>query len=329
MRHTWMKNGAISLVFGLTALAGCGSETSSTPDPATSEENLALFQPYLALGDSVAFGYNPVDYAAHPTQLWRFTGYPELIGLAPIPTANASCEGETSFSFLDASSPFDNGCHNDWRAHNYPLHVTYASASQSQLDYAVKYLLAHPSTKTVSVGIGANDLLILQDNCSNPATNPTLLACIGAGHAPADCVNACIAADLQSPTGTLAKAANNLATIIGTLRAVYSGQIVLVTYYTNNYANPNDPNLLAIAGLDMVEVQVAQAFGIDVAKGFSTFGAIAKLSGGDPCAAGLLYKLADGTCDKHPSAFGQSVLAAAVAAAVPAASVNASDPTTF
>jgi hypothetical protein len=79
-------------------------------------------------------------------------------------------------------------------------------------------------------------------------------------------------------------------------------------------------------------VQVAQAFpqwNLSIAKGFSSFGSLATLlGGGDSCKAGLLYKLPDGTCDVHPSRFGHSVLATAVANAVPASSIeiNASPP---
>jgi hypothetical protein len=38
--------------------------------------------------------------------------------------------------------------------------------------------------------------------------------------------------------------------------------------------------------------------------------------GGDPCAAGLLIKLPDGTCNIHPSPAGHLLLAQAIEAAV-------------
>ena len=55
---------------------------------------------YLALGDSVAFGFNPL---LNPTQTSQFVGYPEL--LVPgvdLELTNAACPGETSASFVSA-----------------------------------------------------------------------------------------------------------------------------------------------------------------------------------------------------------------------------------
>jgi hypothetical protein len=292
-------------------IGGCGGEVPA-PDE-QSQQDLKLLKNYLALGDSVAFGYNPEAYANHPFDISAFTGYPEVIALAPIPVANASCEGETSTSFLNVAAP-DKGCHSD-RAKGYALHVKYASQTQSQLEFALAYLKTHPATATVSVGIGANDLLILQDNCT-AAHYPDIAAiqqCVSDGAVP-----------------TILNAASNLGTILGAIRqSGYTGQLVVVTYYSLQYSDATDLNLRSIYGLDQALVTVAQdpRLGASVAKGFTAFGAIAKLAGGgDSCKAGLLYRMADGTCDKHPSAFGQSVLAAAVAAAVPAASNNLADP---
>jgi hypothetical protein len=293
---------------GILGFVGCAGEVGSPVDTTTQE--LSYKGPYLALGDSVAFGYNPVA-AADPVAQKRissFVGYPELIGLAGIREANASCEGETSGSFIDVRSP-DNGCQ-AWRAAGNAMHVKYAGAAESQLEFALAYLAQHPDTKTVSLGIGANDLLLLQNDCtaahqSDPENIP---ACIAAG-APA----------------TILGAAENVGYVLGAIRhAGYAGQLVVVTYYELEYSNTMDLNFQALYGLDEALVQVAQTPGLDasVAKAFTTFGALAELRGGDSCAAGLLYKLSDGTCDKHPSLLGHGVLAATVAAAAPASSID-------
>ena len=292
------------------ALGGAGCVGGSVDEPATTEQELSYKGPYLALGDSVAFGYNPVA-AADPVaqkKISSFVGYPELIGLAGIRETNASCEGETSGSFIDVRSP-DNGCQ-AWKAAGDAMHTTYAGASESQLQLALAYLAQHRDTKTVSVGIGANDLLLLQNECTaEHASDPqNIPGCIAAG-APA----------------TIGAAAQNLGTILGAIRqSGYMGQLVVVTYYEEEYSNASDLNFQAIYGLDEALVQVAQipAFDASVALAFTAFGALANLQGGDSCAAGLLYKLADGTCDKHPSRVGQAVLAATIAAAVPAASID-------
>jgi len=282
----------------LLGLAGCSGQ-SPEEGQAAQEEDLAVAKPYLALGDSVAFGYNPVDAQNDPTNLKAFVGYPELT-LVPYPIANAACEGETSGSFIDTSAP-DIGC-KSWRAAGDAMHVQYTSASESQLQFALDFLAKHPKTATVSLGIGANDLNYVAD------------------------VTNCEASQIP---GTIANAARNIGTIAGAIRqSGYTGQLVLVTYYAEQYSNTSDLNLQAVVGLDEAMVQVAQAYpqlNLSIAKSFSTFGAIANAAGGgDSCKAGLLYKLADGTCDKHPSRFGQAVLAAAVAAAVPASKIDLS-----
>ena len=317
----------VFVVVGLAvalASGGCGGSVPSAEETVGREDQaLRVLRPYLALGDSVAFGYNPVDAQNDPTNLAAFVGYPELISLAAIPTANAACEGETSGSFIDVSQP-DQGSPDcrAWRAMGDAMHVQYASNAESQLQFAVAYLLSHRNTATVSVGIGGGDLLLVQQTCeaafdrNDPNYAQEVAGC-----------------ELQQVPTQLARTAQNIGTIVGTIRgAGYTGQLVLVTYYGRQYSNSNDADLIATAALDQVMVQVAQAFpqwNLSIARGFSSFGAIATLAGGgDSCKAGLLYKLPDGTCNIHPSRFGQAVLATAVASAVPASSIdlNASNP---
>jgi hypothetical protein len=299
------------MMLGLPMMGGCVGGEVDTGDPAT-ENALSPNTTYLALGDSVAFGYNPVSAANHPKEIKFFTGYPEIIKSTVNPaSANASCEGETSGSFLDVNAA-DNGCH-AWRAAGNAMHVEYSSNAQSQMAFALNYTRKGGITK-VSVGIGANDLLLLQTSC----------AIQNGGSTSSAAFFGCVQNGLPA---TIGGAVNNVVGIVSQLRGSgYRGQIVLVTYYTPLY-NPADPNFQAIYALDRELVRAAQGMSaqglaVDVAQGFSAFGAIAQAKGGDACAAGLLYKLADGTCDKHPSAFGQGVLAGAVSAPVSAASIG-------
>ena len=91
--------------------------------------------------------------------------------------------------------------------------------------------------------------------------------------------------------------------------------MVALTYYALNYKDP--VQVFVISSLNAVVAGVTQGFGGRVGDGFAAFGAIAlSAAGGDSCAAGLLIKLADGTCNIHPSAFGANVLAQAVQAAL-------------
>src|SRR5215472_1068235 len=87
---------------------------------------------YLALGDSVAFGYVPPNAVPAPNYLdpHSLVGYPELLARQLHEhVANASCPGETSTSMLVAGAP-SNGCENEpgspigYRT-LFPLHVGY------------------------------------------------------------------------------------------------------------------------------------------------------------------------------------------------------------
>ena len=52
------------------------------------------------------------------------------------------------------------------------LFVTYTPANETQKEYAVSFLAAHPHTKLVTITIGGDDLLLLQDSArsSTPGT---------------------------------------------------------------------------------------------------------------------------------------------------------------
>lgn len=279
-----LKSGAM---VGLTALslAACGSAGIQTGDDSSSESD--ELNPrrikYLALGDSIAFGFDPL---VAPGAASAYRGYPEVIGtILPHSVTNASCPGETSASLLSAAAP-DNGCRN-WKT-AFSLHADYET---TQIAFAQSYVAANRDAKYVSINIGANDLLLLQKKC--------------AGDVP------CIQAGLP---GTLAAYGQNLGATYTLLRAAgFTGKFVALTTYATNY---NDPlSVGALTALNGVMAQVTTAFGGVVADGFGTFQFFANKAGGDSCAAGLLIKLPGGTCDIHPSEKGRDILAVSVVAA--------------
>lgn len=241
---------------------------------------------YLALGDSVAFGYNPLlDFR----DARNFVGYPELVAAwFDLRLVNAACPGETSSSFVSLTGP-DNGC----RAYRaaFPLHVEYTTA---QLDFAVAFVRAHPRTRLVTLDIGANDLFLLQDRCGTDA--------------------ACVAGGLPGLLGTLSA---NLETIYGRLRgeAHYQHQLVALTYYVPNYRDGS--NVAVVQHANAVITQATLAAGGQVADGFDAFGNATRGTGGDACAAGLLIvtNAHPRTCNVHPSLRGQALLARAIARA--------------
>ena len=110
----------------------------------------------------------------------------------------------------------------------------------------------------------------------------------------------------------LQKIQANLTTIYTEIRDVdhYQGLLVALTYYSLSYSDPNQ-----VAGtklLDSVIASVTTAFGGKVADGFAAFQGPSAAFGGSPCAAGLLIKLPDGTCNIHPSPAGHLLLAKAI-----------------
>lgn len=235
---------------------------------------------YLALGDSVAFGFNPLVFNSNPTDTDAYIGYPEVLSKHVV---NASCSGETSPSLI--AGPPDNGCA-AFRSVA-PLHVGYTG---TQLAFAVAYIRAHPGTQLVTIDIGANDLFILLRTCNGSSS--------------------CFAAGFPVLLSTLA---SNLTTIYGSLHAAgFRGHLVALTYYLTDY---NDQNAkVAIGAINQVVTAVTTAFGGRAADGFAAFKREAMEAGGDSCKAGLLIRLPTGGCDIHPSRLGRMLLARAVEA---------------
>jgi lysophospholipase L1-like esterase len=239
---------------------------------------------YLALGDSVAFGFNPTV----PVALDNYHGYPEFVSDAiHRKVANASCFGESSGSFLSATAP-DLGCH-AWKQAGNPLFIPY---SGTQMDYAINYLSNNPNSQFVTINIGGNDLGLLQVSCKFD------LMC-----------------ELAGLPGVLAAYAQNVLTIFTNIRRTgYEGPIVLLTYYAFNYLDPVQVG--AFTQLNGIASGIASGFGAKIADGFSAFFVATLPFGGDSCAAGLLVKFPNGTCDTHPSLAGQELLADTVLKAV-------------
>jgi lysophospholipase L1-like esterase len=270
-----------------SADGSAGAGASSAPASSSAGEEGGT---YLALGDSVPFGYRGGATAEFP-DADNFVGYPELVGEElGLEVLNASCPGETTASFLDASAQ-SNGCLDSLQSdvgyrEAYPLHVRYESFEQSQLAFAVDALQENEDIELVTVQIGANDAFICQQ------TTPT---------------NCSTEADLDTLAQTVQ---TNLDAILSALRGEggYDGQIVVVTYYALNYS---DAFGAATGVLGEGLAQVAEANGADVADGYEAFRARAGEAGGDSVAAGLVPPN-----DVHPTEEGQRLLAEAVLAVV-------------
>jgi lysophospholipase L1-like esterase len=280
---------AVVVVSGCTAAGGAsdGSSASSNTS-ASAAPTSAAGGAYLALGDSVPFGFRG-GLSAEYRDATNFVGYPELVGKdLGLDVVNATCPGETTASFLDVTAQ-SNGCENapgsdSGFRDNFPLHVAYDSADQAQLDFAVQTLKRTDDVRLVTVQIGANDAFACQattaDHCHSPAEYQAL------GQA------------LQV----------NLGRILTTLRSAYEGRIVVVNYYALDF---NGASATASGLLNGVIGGVATANGATVADAFTAFQSKAAASGGNSVTAGLVLPK-----DVHPSEEGQRLLAQTVESVV-------------
>ncbi len=259
-----------TIVLASVVMAGCAATPEATMP---TDESPA----YLALGDSVAFGYNPL--AADRSAV---SGYPELLAdRIGLPVTNASCPGEATGGFL---SPVGNDNHCRENRQAYALHAEYDG---TQLKFALEFLASHPNTQLVTIDIGGNDAGKLENTCAGDT------ACVLGGF-----------------LGMITDYGHNLDQIFGELRKVYDGPIVALGIY-----NPYPGDTIAQYGLERLNSELAahaaRFADITIADGMHMFDSA---SGGDPCKAGLLIGMPDGTCDVHPTPAGHALLADAIQA---------------
>ena len=275
-----------------TAMVAAASLMPALPASAAPVTGPAANGTYLALGDSVAFGYVPPQAVPAPNyrDARSFVGYPEDVARAlRIRVSNASCPGETTASFL-VPGALSNGCENSpgpsvgYRT-QFPLHVQYRG---TQMQYALKYLAVHRHTRLVTINIGANDVFLCQESTAD--------ACASSAEVQA------VLQEIQA----------NLTTIYTKIRDVahYHGRLVALTYYSVSYSDP--AQVAGTEALNSAIASVTEKFGGKVADGFAAFEGPSAAFGGSPCAAGLLIKLPDGTCNIHPSPAGHLLLAKAI-----------------
>jgi hypothetical protein len=217
--------------------------------------------PYLALGDSVPFGYNPfLTRLAEaeiplplttpvPDLLLSYNGYPEDVSeLLELDLANASCPGQTSNSFLAfVPALLDNGCEL-WRMSGLPLFVTYTSSPwQTQEEYATSFLMAHRDTRLVTITIGGDDLLLLRGTTCQGLSSTQLQQCVA--------------------SYILNTFTTNLTEIYTAIRSTgYDGAIVAVNYASPDYTNADETE--AVTALNLTILTVTESFRGKVADAF-------------------------------------------------------------
>lgn len=244
---------------------------------------------YLALGDSLAFGYSKAKFnSLYPEEnpAAYDTGYVDdfakvLKLFQPgLQVVNDGCPGETTDSFIKGPCEYQLA---------YPLHHPYSGGpDSSQLSDALAYLTAHPgSVSPITLDIGANDALgLIEGTCK---LEP---ACIAAG-APAE----------------FAHIGANLAQIIGQLRAAAPhAQIVVLGLYNPFGSTIADADELT-AALNEVEAGVAASVGARFADPLPIFNPPGPLEAPTIC---LLTNMCTPLVDIHPTDLGYAALAGLV-----------------
>jgi lysophospholipase L1-like esterase len=288
MRAVWAVGvAAVVVLAGCTSASGSSSAAPRSSPPAASTSSAAGGS-YLALGDSVPFGFRG-GLSAEYQDPTNFVGYPELVGKdRGLDVIDAACPGETTASFLDATAE-SNGCENRPASDtgyrdSFPLHVAYDSPDQSQMDYALETLRRTPDVRLITVQIGANDGFVCQSTTADRCQDPAEIQAVGAA------------------------VRTNLGQILSRLRGEgrYGGPIVVVNYYALDYSSP-----VAIASslMNGVIAGVAAAQEATVADAFAAFQRAAAASSGNAVTAGLVLPN-----DVHPTDKGQRLLADTVEA---------------
>jgi lysophospholipase L1-like esterase len=271
---------AIALLAGPAGAHGLGgpSRPSFRPPAPTS---------YLALGDSLAFGYSqakfnenlPEENPAH-FETGYVNDFGDVLKLFDhgLQIVNDGCPGETTESFIHGPCAYVG-------RDGFTLHHPYAGGpSSSQLSDAVAYLEAHPGgVNPITIDIGANDALgLIETTCKLEA------ACIAAG-APA----------------VFAKIGADLGLILGELRvAAPHAQIIVLGLY-NPFGETITGGDALTADLNEVEAKVAAGVGARFADPLPFFNPPGALEAPTIC---LLTNMCTPLVDIHPTDIGYRVL---------------------
>ncbi len=207
---------------------------------ASSQEFQAPRHYYLALGDSLAFGFQLGKYLQEiQTNTYSAasfnTGYVDdfatrLQSVHPdIQTVNLGCPGETTLTFINGGCPYPSA-----------LHTVHPGTQQAA---ALAFLGAHAGqVSPITLDNGANDITPCQVN-PDPTCVPTALQRIGA--------------DLNAS--------------LGAIREVAPRSEIIVMLYYNPYAAANPSSNALAQALNAVIATAALAHGARLADAFTPF----------------------------------------------------------
>lgn len=264
-----------AVAIGLVAVAGSVSE-----GVASASEAHALEGGYVALGDSVPFGYSPL--LEDPWVPTRFVGYPELIARqTALTTTNLACPGQTAQAVISRTA-LDNGCFDARQAaHDAGFELLHTDYSGTQLKAALEALHSSTPPALITIQAGGNEISL----CLGPA--------------PGRCLDDA----LPRVTESLRLAAARLSAAEPRVR------VLLVGYHLVPGLEAQISRLNR--AIDRAAREAHVTF-VDTARPFDRY---ARQHHGDLCTTGLLIVLPDGSCDLHPTRIGQGLIASTVVAA--------------
>jgi len=246
---------------------------------------------YLALGDSLAFGYSQAKFNSlfpNENPAAYSTGYVDDFGKVlkflnhRLQVVNDGCPGETTDSFINGPCQYQL---------LFALHHPYSGGpTSSQLSDALTYLDAHRGrVSPITLDIGANDALgVIKGVCN---LEPLCIA----GQAPA----------------LFAHIAGNLGAILAQLRAKAPNAQIIVLGLYNPFGSTIAGADQLTAQLNAVMAQVAAAAGARFADPLPLFNPPGALEQPTIC---LLTNMCTPLVDIHPTDLGYAVLAGTILA---------------
>ena len=251
MQEGFMFKVSRSRLFGCLMLALALCAVAFVPVASAADIKVTPKKYYLALGDSLAFGFQSVKVVPPFAESQFTTGYvdaltTQLKTIKPdIQTINNGCPGATTATLNSVA-----GC----TTYPFPLHHSYAPGT-SQLGDAVAFLQANPGkVSPITVNIGNNDVLGAVAGCGG-LTSPTLIPCLF-GAAPA-------------LFGTIG--ANVTSTLTQLRAAAPTAKIILLGTYNPYAAIGFTAGNTLSASLNSVLASVAGGTGADYADPFPAF----------------------------------------------------------
>jgi len=246
-------------------------------------------QSYLALGDSLAFGYSQAKFesllpgenpAAYDTGYVDDFGHVLRLVHPNLRIVNDGCPGETTESFIKGPCEYQLA---------FPLHHPYVGGpTSSQLSDALAYLHANPNTNPITLDIGANDALgVIEHTCEKKA----------------ECV-------VKEAPALFAHIASNLGLILADLRGADPQATIVVLGLYNPFGEKLPGGNTLTAQLNEVMSQVASTVGARFADPLPIFNPPGALEEPTIC---LLTNMCTSFEDIHPTDLGYAVLAGLIA----------------